>query len=224
MIRDWLHYLNNTQFVLTTKNLILAIVVIIGTAIFCVLMFWGLKKCTAFGKKIGYHVMSGNVFLFAIPIFLVLLQGYFEKFFINNTIMLVITIICWSIPVILNFIFCWRKFHYALAYTFFQFFFAFLCGVLAFSLVVMIILIIILLFIIGSVHSEYYNIILAPSSLGAFASPEMLIRARRNENNSNQLDGEHGEIFQRTNSGEYMIIFSNNSEQEFDLYRIYRTT
>lgn len=155
MFNELLEKLKNTEFTITTDTLLLMTSIIIGTAVLCVLMFFGLKKCINYGNKINYHIVSFNILLMAIPILLTAIKLYFKVDYIEWYMIVLATIICWTISIVRNVLHLKTKILYILLYTFYQMFFAFLGSVIVFSVVVFIIFVVILLFIFSYEKSSY---------------------------------------------------------------------
>lgn len=157
MFNELLENLKNTELSITTNTLIFMLSIIIGTAVLCVLIFIGLKKCIDYGKQINYNVISINILLFAIPMFAVTIKLYFKVDFIEWYMIVLSAIICWTIPIIRNVLHLKTKIGYIFLYTFFQLFFSFLGSILIFSVIVLSIFVIILLLVFGYEKASYQS-------------------------------------------------------------------
>lgn len=222
-IEELFYYIYNLDFENDPEALKIAIITmvatVVGTILLGILIFKLIKKGE---EKTGYKIISPNIIFTAIPFFLVLFPSFIDSEPFPEKVVIVSTVICWNIPIIVNIICCRGHIGYIIFYTLIQLFLGLLLCAAGIAVIAVVVLWVILSGAFVYQKAETYNISLAPVKDGYFVSTDKIIRAKRNENNPDQLDGENGEIFSSMGNGNYMLISSfDSSEDLFEIYTIY---
>lgn len=220
IIKDWLDYLVTVKPEKDTQGIITVTIIASVMIVTVIGMYIGLKKCMRFGQQIGHSVISFNIILFAVPIFLYLFLGGFFGIEISATALIITTIVCWGIAVLSDIIICRSNILYIIGYILIQFLFGFLLATIVGAIIASVILFGAVAAVGTCEHTSYYNITLAPLGEGVFAPSEHIIRARIDDDREGFLKGENGETFQHMSGNQYMLLFSPNSNITFDIYTI----